>query len=666
MPAPPADIRKRIEKLRREIRHHNRLYYVHSKQEVPDAEYDRLFRELQELEAEHPYLVTQDSPTQKVGAGPADGFTKADHGLPMLSLENAFSDEEMLAWKERLDRELDRPFDGTFVVEPKMDGDSVELVYRDGSFTLGTTRGDGKTGEDITANLRTIRSIPLKLASNPPLVEARGEVYITKQDFKELNQGRERSGETPFVNPRNTASGSLKQLDARITAERPLRFSAHGFGRVQGSRVGTETEMMDSFRELGIPVVDHLEVCSSLEEVLAYYRKSLERRDKSEYETDGIVVKVNELPIRDELGERSRTPRWAIAYKFPAEEEVTILEDIDWQVGRTGAITPRARVKPVFVGGVTIRHVTLHNLDQIAKKELLLGDPVIIRRAGDVIPEIVKSIPSRRKGKEKKIVPPKRCPSCKSTLERPEGEAVLRCPNSLGCHAQLKRSIQHFTGRTAMNIEGLGEKWVDLFVDKELVRSVPDLYDLKLDDLTPLERMGEKLAQNILDSIEASRKTTLSRLLYGLGIRHVGEATAEAVADHFGALDKIMSAEVEELEKIGDVGPRVAESIHSFFRNKATKSMVSRLAKGGELTVPEAQGTAFEGETVVFTGGLDSMPREEAQEIVRKMGGKIAKSITKSTSLVVAGPGAGSKLDKATKHGIKIIKEEEFLQRIKR
>ncbi|MHC4606272.1 MAG: NAD-dependent DNA ligase LigA [Planctomycetota bacterium] len=651
--------REKAEKLRNDLRHHNYRYYVLSSPEVSDAEYDRLFRELQKLEEEHPDLAAPDSPTQRVGAEPAAGFSKADHALPMLSLENAYSDDEMREWMKRIDH------DGTFVVEPKLDGDSVELVYRDGALELGSTRGDGKRGEDVTANLRTVRSIPLRLRKNLPLLEVRGEVFLGHGDFEELNRRRAETGEALFVNPRNTASGSLKQLDPKVTASRPLRFAAHGFGRIEGMLPRTEEEVMNALRDLAVPVVEGVRVCASLDDVLAYYREMLGRRSAMGYEIDGIVVKVNNLAARRGIGERSRSPRWAIAYKFPAQEETTKLKDVQWQVGRTGAVTPRAEVEPVFVGGVTIRHVTLHNLDQIGKKDVRIGDTVVIRRAGDVIPEIVASVPSKRTGEEKKIGPPKKCPDCGAPVEREEGEAALRCTNMIGCPAQLKRAIQHFASRAAMNIEGLGGKWVEIFVDRQLVRAVPDLYRLKKEQLLGLERMGEKLAQNILDSIDRSRKTTLARFLYGLGIRHVGEATAAAIADHFGTLKKIASAKRDKLEAVPDVGPKVAESVHGFLHSASTRKVVERLEKHVTPARPRAAGKAFKGQVVCFTGGLTEMSRDEARQKVKGQGGRAATSITKDVTLVVAGPKAGSKLEKARKRRISVIDEAEFLRRLR-
>ena len=585
----------------------------------------------------------------------------------MLSLENANSADDLRKWKDRLDRELGRPFDGTYIVEPKLDGDSVELIYRAGVFTVGSTRGDGKTGEDVTANLRTVRNIPLRLRKNLPLLEVRGEVMISLQAFEELNRARADAGESLFVNPRNTVSGSLKQLDPKMTASRPLRFAAHGFGSVQGYAFETEAEVMTAFEEFGIPVVKGIRICRSLEEVIDYYEQMRKDRPNLEIEIDGVVVKVNERGLRRELGERSRSPRWAIAYKFPPHEETTKLLDVDWQVGRTGAVTPRAILEPVFVGGVTVRHVTLHNPDQIRKKELRIGDTVIVRRAGDVIPEIVKSIPSKRTGGEKALEPPARCPSCEGPVEQPEGEAALRCSNSmLACPAQLKRAIEHYAGRGAMNIEGLGEKWVEILVDRGLVRTLPDLYTLTKEDLLKLERMGEKLARNILAAIGGSRKASLPRFLYALGIRHVGEATAAAVADHFRDMGKIMRMGTEELEGVMDVGPAVAASVHDFFALDATRRTVDRLLTFVEPEEVEPHGKAFEGTVVCFTGGLKSMSRGEAKRLVLAQGGKVAGSIGKSVTIVVSGPGAGAKLDNARKRGIMIVREEEFLKRIGR
>jgi DNA ligase (NAD+) len=663
------DLAKRAEELRRQIEYHDYRYYVLNDPEIPDAEYDRLRRELEEIERAHPELITPDSPTQRVGAAPQEGFAPFRHALRMMSLENANDEEEFRAWYARTAKAL-----GTesfrAVVEPKLDGEAVELVYERGRFLRGGTRGDGETGEDVTPNLRTIRMLPLRLRGDgiPEWLEVRGEVYMDVRDFEEYNRRASREGWRVLANPRNGAAGSLRQLDPRVTATRPLKILLYGIGQTRGARIESETEMLERFESWGLPTVRRwTAVCDTLEEVVAAYRRGLEERDRMPMETDGLVVKVDSFRAREALGARTRSPRWAVAWKFPPREECTVLEDIEVQVGPTGALTPVARLRPVRVSGVVVRNATLHNMDEIERKDVRIGDTVIVRRAGDVIPEVVGPVLSRRTGKERKFRMPETCPECGGRVVREPDEAIHRCVNTEGCPAQAKGRIRHFAQRGAMDIEGLGEKWIEILFEKGLVRDPSDLYRLRKQDLLPLERMGEKSAQNLLDSIEASRRRPLERFLFALSIRHVGEATARALADHFGSLDGIMNAPLEELQRVPDVGPTVARSIYEYFRNRRNRAMIRRMLDAGVcFTAVETKSKALEGRVVCFTGGLDSMTREEAQRLVREHGGKVTDGVTKATNLVVAGPGAGSKLAKARERGIEIIDEAEFLRRIGR
>lgn len=660
----PESARREHAELCKEIDRHNYLYHVLSQPEISDAQYDKLLRRLEEIERDSPALVTPDSPTQKVGGEAIEGFEKATHSLPMLSLEKAYEPQELRDWVEQMERELGRKLESRFTVEPKIDGDSIELVYENGRLVRASTRGDGKVGENVTHTVRTIRAIPLKLQGRAPdLLEVRGEAFIRIVDFRELNRKLIERGEEPFANPRNFTSGSIKQLDPKITAARPLRFSAHGLGVIRGKKYAKHTDALDDLKSFGIPVVESLEVCDSLEQVQAYYARMLERREKLEYEIDGVVIKVDDLATRDALGARTKSPRWAIAYKFPAREEVTQVLAVDWQVGRTGKLTPVARLKPVPIGGVTVSNATLHNLSQIEKLGVRIGDWVVVTRSGDVIPYVVKVVETRRPADARAVRPPEKCPSCGAKPERTEAD--LFCPDRLGCRDQLKGAIDHFCSRGAMNIEGLGSEWIDVLVDRGLVKSVADLYDLRQEQLLALERMGEKLAQKMLQAIEGSKTPTLARFLNALGIRQVGEATASALADHFGTMEKLESATLEGLQEVQDVGPKVAEEIRAFFDLPANRKVVGKLLTAGiRYGRPERKSERLAGQVVVFTGGLDAVSREEAKKLVLENGGKTADSVSKSVNLVVAGPGAGSKLDKARKLAIAIIDEREFLKRV--
>ncbi len=666
------EAQKEIEKLRKEIHYHNYRYYVLDDPVISDAEYDRLFRRLQELEEQFPDLITPDSPTQRVGAEPLEAFETVQHTVPMLSLDNAFTEEEVREFDARLHRllQMDAPFE--YTVEPKIDGVAVELVYQDGRFVLGSTRGDGVTGENITANLKTLPQIPLQLLDDtlpiPSRLEVRGEVYYPLDAFRKLNEERERAGEPVFANPRNAAAGSLRQLDPRITAQRPLEIFIHGLGVIEGYTLNSQWEALEAFRAWGLRVNPLSRKVVGIDEAIDRYNELLDRREQLEYEIDGAVIKLNSFELQNRAGVRTRSPRWAIAYKFPAHQEVTQIIDIVAQVGRTGAITPVAVMKPVRIGGVEVSRATLHNQDEIDRKDIRIGDWVVVQRAGDVIPEVVKVVTSRRTGKEKKYKLPDTCPVCGARVVRLPGEAVARCEN-VSCPAQVKESIRHFASKGAMDIDGLGEKLIDQLVEKGLIKSYTDLYFLTLDQLKNLERMGEKSAQNLLEAIDKSRNVPLDRFLYALGIRHVGEHIARVLANHFGSLDKIKNASEEELMAIHEIGPQVAKSIVQFFSEKRNLETLKKLFEGGvRIQEPQPQAGAdnrFAGMTFVFTGALERFTRDEAERLVEERGGRAASSVSRKTTYVVAGPGAGSKLAKARELGIPVISEKEFLEMLK-
>ena len=659
----PKEIQERAEKLREEIRRYDYYYYVLNQPLISDAEYDKLFRELLELEEKYPKLRTPDSPTQRVGAPPAEEFAPVEHAIPMLSLNNCFSDEELEEWDDRVRRMLEgEPVE--YACEPKLDGVSVELVYVDGVFTVGSTRGDGRVGEDVTRNLRTIKPVPLRLfpanGEVPRLLEVRGEVYMEKETFRRLNEERERAGEPLFANPRNAAAGSLRQLDPNITASRPLKAFFYAIGRVEGIEIRSQVELLTTFPKLGLPVNPLWKLCKTLDEVKAFYRELLAMRDELPYEADGMVVKVNDFAQREILGEVARAPRWAIAYKFPAEEATTRVLDIVVQVGRTGALTPVALLEPVEVSGATVSRATLHNEDEVRRKDIRIGDWVIVRRAGEVIPEVVKSIPERRTGAEKEFKMPERCPACGGPVVRPPGEVAYRCEN-LSCPARIKESIRHFASRRAMDIEGLGEKLVDQLVETGLVRKLSDIYRLKKEDLVNLERMGEKSAQNLLDQIERSKTAGLARLIFALGIRYVGERLAEILAEHFPSLEALSNATYEELIQIPEIGPRIAQSIVDFFRNEENRKLIQEFKELGVKTAAEKpKEGALSGKAFVFTGTLSAFTREEARRLVESLGGRVASSVSRKVDYVVVGADPGEKLRKAQELGITILNEEEF------
>jgi DNA ligase (NAD+) len=652
------------EKLRKEIEHHNRLYYDQAAPEISDAEYDRLYDRLVALEKEHPDWVTPDSPTQVVGGHAVARFEKVEHRLPMLSLEKAYSKEDIAGWIASMERDLGRSMLWSFTVEPKVDGDSLELVFEKGALTLAATRGDGRVGENVTHTVKTIRKLPRQLADAPELAEIRGESYLDLADFREINRKLLEQGEEPFANARNLVSGSLKQKDASVTKSRPLKFVAYGLGTLKGKKFATHEEVLTWFRSLKFEIPT-FEVCASVDEIHAYWEKTLGRRDALEHEIDGIVIKVNDLSIRDQLGARSKSPRWAIAYKFPAREENTPVLAVDWQVGRSGKLTPVARLKPVPISGVTVSNATLHNPAQIEKLDVRVGDTVVVTRSGDVIPYVVKVIESKRPADAKKIEVPEKCPVCGAKTERTESDVL--CSNSFACPAQFKGSIDHFCSRATMNIEGLGPEWIEQLVNTGLLKSLADLYSLRKEDLLKLPRMGDKLAQNMLDAIAGSKKTTLPRFINALGIKHVGEATALALAEHFGSLEKLQAASAEEIEETQDVGPTVAESIRKFLDDDRNGKLIRQLLDAGiEFKAPERAGDRLSGQVIVFTGGMEKLTRDEAKALAQSHGAKTADSVSKTVTLVVAGPGAGSKLEKATKLGIKVLDEGAFLKLIGR
>jgi len=664
----PAEARQHIEKLRKEINHHNYRYYVLDDPEITDAEFDRLMRELEQLEAKYPELITPDSPTQRVGAEPLKQFAEVRHEIPMLSLANAFSDGEVDDFdrrgRERLDvQKLE------YCVEPKLDGLAISLLYEDGLLSRGATRGDGMTGEDVTLNVRTIDAIPLRLIGNgnPAVLEVRGEVIMTKAGFEALNDQQRKNNAKLFANPRNAAAGSIRQLDPRISATRPLSFFSYGIGMVsENSLPQRHSEIMQKLKGWGLPINPESRVVKGVKGCLEYYRQMLAKRDSLPYEIDGVVYKVDRIAQQQELGFISRAPRWALAHKFPAQEEMTTLLDIDVQVGRTGALTPVARLEPVHVGGVTVSNATLHNQDEIDRLDARIGDTVIVRRAGDVIPQIVGVVLNRRQGRPRRYHLPETCPVCGSPTMRLPGEAATYCTGGLYCGAQRKQAIKHFVSRRAMDIDGLGDKLVEQLVDQGLVKDVADVYQLNVEQVAGLERMAEKSATNLIKAIEKSRKTTLARFLYALGIHDVGETTAHTLATHFGTLDAIMQADEMTLMAVPDVGPIVAKSIIEFFKEKHNQDVINKLTKvisWPEVKVKPAKKLPLKGKTFVLTGTLSEMTRDEAKVALQALGAKVTGSVSKSTDYVVVGENPGSKAEKAETLGIEML-DEKALQKL--
>jgi len=659
------DVRQEVERLRREIEHHNYRYYVLDDPLVSDAEYDTLFRRLEQLEAEHPELASPDSPTQRVGAMPLEKFETVRHRHPMLSLNNVTTREEMAEFDARIRKflNLERV---EYVGEPKIDGVAVELVYEDGVLTTGSTRGDGVVGENVTPNIRTIRSVPLRLQRGPKpvpeLLEVRGEVYLPIEAFRRLNREREEAGQPVFANPRNAAAGSLKQLDPRVTASRPLALVCHGVGEARGVKLSRHWEALEAFQGWGLRPVPRTRVLDSLDAAGAFYADLERERDSLPYEIDGIVVKVNDLGLQRRLGEISRAPRWAVAWKFKPRQATTRIVNIVPSVGRTGVLTPVAELEPVQVGGVTVRNASLHNMDEVERKDVRVGDTVLLERAGDVIPYVVKVVTERRTGREKRFRMPPACPVCGAKVVRAEGEVAYRCIG-LACPAKLKQQLRFFGARGAMDVEGLGEKLVDQLVDRGLVRDVADLYHLDAETLAALERMGKKSAANLCAQLERSKQTTLPRLLVALGIRQVGEATAKALAEHFGTLERLMDATEEELQEVRDVGPEVAASIRGFFAEKQNRKVIQKLLAAGVRPAAVARPKGpLAGKKFVLTGTLETMTRPEAQRRIEALGGRLQSSVSKETDYVVVGVDPGSKLAKAKALGVRTVEEKAFVK----
>jgi len=660
----------RIRELRGQIRHHDYRYYVLDDPEISDARYDALMRELRELEAAHPELVVPDSPTQRVAGAPAAGFGEVVHAVPMLSIDNAFTEEELLDFDRRVRERLDQE-SVEYCAEPKIDGLAISLRYEHGRLALAATRGDGSRGEDVTANVRTIRSVPLVLEdAAPPLLEVRGEVFMTRRAFEALNRRAAERDEKTFANPRNAAAGSLRQLDPRVTAERGLDACFYGLGVTEGGQAPRrQSELLALLRKLGLPTCRDNEIVSGAAGCLDYYARMQQRRASLGYDIDGVVYKVDRVDWQRELGFVARAPRWAVAHKFPAQEETTVVRDVEFQVGRTGALTPVARLEPVFVGGVTVSNVTLHNMDELARKDVRIGDTVIVRRAGDVIPEVVRVISDLRPAGARKVQLPARCPVCGSHVTRAEGEAIARCSGGLVCSAQRRESLRHFASRRAMDIEGLGDRLVEQLVETGRVETPADLYTLGAEELAGLERMGAKSAANLVDALERSKLTTLPRFLFALGIRDVGEATALALAQHFGSLEALESATLEDIEQVRDVGPVVAAHVRDFFAEERNRSVIDALRRHGvrwrdEAPRRTAAGGPLAGETVVITGTLSSMTRDEARDAARAAGAVVTDSVSRKTTLLVVGADAGSKLRKAQELGVTIVDEDGFRRRL--
>jgi DNA ligase (NAD+) len=654
---------KKIKQLRKDIQRHDHLYYVQDAPEINDRDYDRLMQALKELESKHPEWVTPDSPTQRVGGAPAEGFDTVVHKVPMLSLDNTYSVDELRDFHNRVVKNLGTD-EVEYVVELKIDGLGVSLFYEDDKFVRGATRGDGKAGEDITANLKTIRSIPLTLPMSKAgyqALEVRGEVYMDRKGFDALNHQREEEGESPFVNPRNAAAGSLRLLDSRITASRPLNIWVYALGHFEGPAFNTHFEMLETMGTLGFRTNTNTQLCKSFDDIQKMINAWQEKQSTLDYDVDGLVIKVNSVPAQNKLGSTNKHPRWAAAFKYEAEEAETVVEDIRVQVGRTGAVTPVAELTPVFVSGSTVSRATLHNEDEIARLDVRVGDRVVIIKAGEIIPKVVRVLDKERKGRQPKFKMPKTCPQCDSKIERPEGEAVWRCVNA-ACPAQLKERLLHFASRNAMDIDHLGTAIVDQLVDTGKVKSFYELYDLQLEDINTLERMAEKSAENLIGAIAESKKAGLTRLVFGLGIRHVGQRVAQVLAQTYGSMDALANAPYEDLEAIDEIGPRIAESIREFFGEKHNKKELCKL-KQHKLVMTEekkAGGGNLEGKQFVLTGTLENMTRDEAKRKIIEAGGRVTSSVSAKTDYVLAGTDPGSKLTKAQKLDIPILTEKEF------
>ena len=665
------EVASRIAELREQVRRHDYRYYVLDDPEISDARYDALLAELRELEAAHPALVTADSPTQRVGGAPSAAFGEVVHAVPMLSLDNAFADGDVIDFDRRVRERLDVE-SVEYSAEPKIDGLAISLRYEHGQLAQAATRGDGTRGEDVTANVRAIRSVPLALRGRrpPPLLEVRGEVYMTRHSFEQLNRRAAERGEKTFVNPRNAAAGSLRQLDPKVTASRALDLFCYGVGASDGwDPPRRHSEVLAALRELGLRTCPLIEVVAGVAGALDYYGRMAARRNTLGYDIDGVVYKVDRIDWQRDLGFVARAPRWAIAHKFPAQEETTVVRDVEFQVGRTGALTPVARLEPVFVGGVTVSNVTLHNMDELGRKDVRIGDTVVVRRAGDVIPEVVRVVADLRPPGARQVELPSRCPVCGSHVTRAEGEAVARCTGGLVCSAQRREALRHFASRRAMDVEGLGDRIVEQLVESGRVETPADLYSLTAGELAGLERMGPKSAANLVEALERSKHTTLPRFLFALGIRDVGESTALALASHFGRLEPLQAASLEDIQQVRDVGPVVAAHVRDFFDEERNRKVIEQLRRHG-VQWPDAEParTAGEGplsgETVVITGTLATMTRDQAREAARAAGATVTDSVSKKTTLLVVGAEAGSKLRKAQDLGVTVIDEDEFRRRL--
>ena len=668
MAVPLEEARERANALRREIAHHDYRYYVLDSPEITDARYDRLMRELLALEKQYPELVTPDSPTQRVGGAPREAFAPAVHRTPMLSLANAFGEEELLDFDRRVRAAL--PEERVeYVVELKIDGLAVSLWYENGLFTRGATRGDGETGEDITPNLKTIPAIPLRLRENVPALEVRGEVYMTKEAFLKLNEAREEAGEPPFANPRNAAAGSLRQLDPAVTAARKLSIFVYGLGFWEGKDLSEHAASLEWLRELGLPVNRRYQVFEDMRDVLAYCARWQQERFSLSYATDGMVIKVNSLAQQTRLGATMKSPRWAVAFKFPAEEAKTKVREIILRVGRTGVLTPTAVLEPVKLAGTTVTKATLHNEDMIKEKDVRVGDTVLVHKAGDIIPEVISVVKEARTGAEKVFIWPQRCPECGSRVIRPAGEAAVRCPN-VACPARRREGLIHFVSRAAMDIMGLGAAILGQLLDRGLVRDPADLYQLRYEDLVNLERMGPKSSQNLLEAIAASKANSLHRLLFALGIRHVGERAAKILAERFGSMERLARAGLEELVAIPEIGPKIAESVVEFFAAEKNRELIHKLAAAGvnmreEKAAAKTVARPFADKLFVLTGALSRYTRQQAQELIENLGGRVTASVSKKTDYVVVGEDPGSKYEKAVALGVPVLREEEFFELIK-
>lgn len=671
---PNDNIIKKIVRLKKKINEHNYRYHILDEPLISDATYDKLFRELEDLEKQHPELISNDSPTQRVGSTPLTSFQQVQHAIPMLSLENAFSEKEVFAFNKRIQDRLHTKKEIEYACEPKLDGVAVSLTYYKGQLTRAATRGDGNTGEDITLNIRTILSIPLQLRGSdyPTYLEVRGEVYIPKKAFQQLNQRLKDAGEKTFVNPRNAAAGSLRQLNPKITAQRSLAFFTHSVGQIKGGKLAsTHTAILNQFKHWGLPRCPQTQTAKNVLACLAYYNKIEKQRTTLPYEIDGVVYKVNDIALQQQIGFVSRAPRWALAHKFPAQEEFTKILAIEFQVGRTGALTPVARLQPVFVGGATISNATLHNMDEVKRKDIRVGDTVIIRRAGDVIPEVVSVVKEKRPVYSHALKLPKHCPICGSNIVKIETESVARCSGALYCPAQRKEAIKHFASRKAMNIEGLGNKLVNQLVDTNLIKNVSDLYHLTPEQLADLEHLGEKSARKLCDAIRTSKKTSLSRFLYGLGIRDVGITTALNLTQHFQELKSIMQADEESLQAIPDIGPVVATHIKKFFGEPHNLKVIKNLLATG-ITWPKPTvnnpypPSLLTGKSFVLTGSLSALSREQASTLLQELGAKVSSSVSKKTDYVIIGKDPGSKLNRAQELGLTILTENKFLELLKK